>query len=101
MTRKSPQSNLRRVRRKGPVGYNGTPQIHPQNCPFPFDDHHPHLIHPSLDRPLSSPQTASGSNQPFCHNTLLRTDRWGTRMFCTISAPLAMLIESDALIMLV
>jgi len=21
-------------------GYNGTTQIHPQNCPFPFDDHH-------------------------------------------------------------
>jgi len=26
------------------IGYNGTPHIHPQNCPFPFDDHHPHLI---------------------------------------------------------
>jgi len=30
---------------KVPIGYNGTPQIHPQNCRFPFDDHHPHLIH--------------------------------------------------------
>ena len=58
------------------IGYNGTPQIYPQNCPFPFDDHHPHLIHPSLDRPLSPPQTASGSNQTFCHSTLFRqTDR--------------------------
>jgi len=44
------------------------------------------------------PQTASGSNQTFCHSSLLRTDRWAKRMFCTISAPLAMLIESDALI---
>jgi len=21
-----------------------------QDCPFPFDDHHPHLIHQSVDR---------------------------------------------------
>ena len=70
-----PQSNLRRaVCRKGPIDYNGTPQLHPQNCLFPFDDHHPHLIHPSLDRPHSPTRTASGSYQPFCHNTL-RTDR--------------------------
>jgi len=34
---------------KGPIGYNGTPQIHPQNYPFSFDDQHPHLTHPSLD----------------------------------------------------
>jgi len=27
-------------------------------------------IHPSLDRPHSPPQMASGSNQPFCLNTL-------------------------------
>ena len=26
---------------KGPISYNGTPQIHPQNCPFSFDNHHP------------------------------------------------------------
>jgi len=29
----------------------------------------PHLIHPSLDRPHSPSQTASGSNRPFCHST--------------------------------
>ena len=41
------------------------------NCPFPFDDHHPHLIHPSLNRPHSPTiPTASGSIQPFCHSTL-------------------------------
>jgi len=28
---------------------------------------HPHLIHPSFDRPHSPPQTASGSNHPFYH----------------------------------
>ena len=27
-------------------------QIHSQNCPFPFDDHHPYLIHPSLTDPI-------------------------------------------------
>jgi len=43
---------------------------------FSFDDHHPHLIHPSLGRLHSPSQTASRSNQPFCHNTLSRqTDR--------------------------
>jgi len=36
----------------------------------PFRRSPPHLIHPSLDRPHSLPQTASGSNQPFCHSTL-------------------------------
>jgi len=37
---------------------------------LPFDDNHLHLIHPSLDRPYSPPQTASGSIQPFCHSTI-------------------------------
>jgi len=47
-------------------------QNSPQNCPFPFDDNQPHLIHPSLNRPHSPSPTASGSNQPFCHSTLCR-----------------------------
>jgi len=71
----SPRSNLRRAPRKDPIGYNGTSEIYPQNCPFPFDDHHQILIHPFLDRPHSPPQTASKSNQPFRHSSLLRTDR--------------------------
>jgi len=54
-----------------PIGYNGTPQIHPQNCPLTFDDNHSHLIHPSLDRPHSPCQTASGSIQLFCHSTIV------------------------------
>ena len=29
------------LRNKVPIGYNGMPQIHPKNCPFPFDDNHP------------------------------------------------------------
>ena len=48
------------------------------NCPFPFDDHHQYLIHPYRARPHSPPQTASGSNQPCCHCSHVRTDRWAT-----------------------
>jgi len=36
---------------------------------FSFDDHHP-IYTDFLDRPQSPHQTASASNQPFCHNTL-------------------------------
>jgi len=57
----------------------------------------PYLIHPSLDRPHSPPQTASRSNQPCCHNihfpdrqtdrpTDRQTDRWDRRQLCTKSA---------------
>jgi len=46
-----------------------------QNCHFPFDDLHPHLMHPSFDRPHSSPQTASIFNQSFFHNFTHETDR--------------------------
>jgi len=42
----------------------------PQNCPFPFNDHQPPSNTPiPQPTPLTTP-TASGSNQPFCHNTL-------------------------------
>ena len=82
---------------KVPIGYNATPQIHPPNCPFPFDDHHQNLIHPFRARRHSPPQTASRSNQPFCHNTHVRTDEDDE---CSITIPLrsAILIASDALI---
>jgi len=77
--------------------YSGMPKIHPENCPFPFDDHHLHLIHLSLDRPHSPSQTAPGSNQPFCHSTLsgqtdrpsdTQTHRWSrtNRMVSKVSA---------------
>ena len=42
-------------RKKGPTGYSGMPQIHPKNCPFPFDDNHPHLIHHPLTNPTHYP----------------------------------------------
>ena len=85
------------LRNKVPIGYNGTPKIHSQNCPLPFDDNHQHLIHPSLDRPHSSSQTAFGSIQPFCHNTPCgQTDRQIDRPTCSVTwAAYARLIESD------
>jgi len=88
---------------KVPIGYNGTPQILPENCPFTFNDYHFHLIH----SPHSQYQRESGSNQPFCHSTLSRhthTDRPTDRPTDGIgdrSTPLvltlAMLIGSGAL----
>jgi len=83
---------------KVPIGYNGTPQIHPPNCPFPFDDHHQNLIHPYQAQPHSPPQTASGSNQSCCHCSHVRTDRCATWEFSNMSALLAILIDSDVLI---
>ena len=74
----------------------GCPTFTPQNCLFPSTIS-THLICSSLDRPYLPPQTASGSNQPFCHSSHVRTDRWDVRMFSNISALLAILIESDAL----
>jgi len=73
-----PQSNFKRARRSRTTIRNKVPRAlvtigrstFTQNCPFPFDDNHPHLIYPSLDRPHSPRQTASESNQPFCHSTL-------------------------------
>jgi len=81
-----------------PISYNGTPKIHP----FPFDDHHPYLMHPSLDQPHSPSPTGFGSTQLFCHSTLSRhtdrpTDRWSRRKLRNTTA-YARLIESDALI---
>jgi len=57
---------------KVPISYNGIWDAtnSPRNSFLPFVNHHPHLIHPSLDRPHSPSKTASGSYQPFCHSTL-------------------------------
>ena len=40
---------------KVPIGCNGTPEIHPENCSFSFDGHHPYLIHSSFDQPHHHP----------------------------------------------
>jgi len=52
--------NSTQRRNKVPIGYNGTPQIQPTNCPFPFDDHHRNLIHPYRARPHSPVTTPNG-----------------------------------------
>ena len=73
---------------RSPNDYNGTLQIRPKTAPS-LRRSPPHLIHPSLDRPNSPSQTASGSNQPFCHSTLSgqidrQTDRWERRQHVLI-----------------
>jgi len=47
---------LTQLHNKIPTGYNGMPHFYLQNSPFPLDNHHPRLIHPSLDRPHSPPK---------------------------------------------
>jgi len=73
---------------------------HARNSPLPLRHMDFHLTHESLGPPHSPSQTAPGSNQPFRHSSYVRTDRWGGRLFSANSASLAMLIESDALIMI-
>ena len=38
------------------IGYNGMPLVYPQICPFPFDDLHSYLIHPSSTDPTHHPK---------------------------------------------
>jgi len=86
---------------KVPTGYNGMPQIHPKNCPFPFDDNHPYLIHLSINQPHWPPKWHLDPISRFatilCRQTDRPTDRWSRRMFCKMSALLAMLIDSSTL----
>jgi len=76
---------------KVPIGYNGTPQIHPKIA-LPFDDHHPYLIHPSLDRSNSSSQRHPDPISRFAtiqfsdRQTDTQTDRWARQQFNKISA---------------
>ena len=64
-----------------PILYYGTALSPPQNCPFPWGDPDPHLIHGDCGPPHPTCQTASRSVQPFCHNSSAwptdghRTDR--------------------------
>ena len=58
----------------------------PPKLPLPCGRSPFNLIHPSLDRPHPPPQTASRSNQPFCHSTRDRPiDTWDWRQVCTNS----------------
>ena len=72
------------------------PHIYPQNCPFPFDDLHPHLTHPSLDRPHSPPQTSSRStDRPTNKPTDSHTDGIDDK-FVPITPAYALLYYGDA-----
>jgi len=60
----------------------------PPKLPLLFVDKHSHLIDPFLDQPHLPLQTASGSNQPFCHNTLCKlTDRQTGRQMVQANVP--------------
>jgi len=91
---------LRRAQRKGPIGYNGTPQIHP-NLPLPLRQLLPPSNTPISNlTPLITPNGIwiQSSNEPFCHSTLSgHTHRWSRQQIRNISAPLAVVIESDTL----
>ena len=73
---KSSQSHLGRARRcrtimrQSPRWLQWDAPNSPSKLLLPFDDNHLHTVHAYIDRPHSPPQTAPGSNQPFCHNTL-------------------------------
>jgi len=54
---------------ESPIITMACPKFSPK-LPLPLDNHHLHLIHPSLNRPHLPSQTAPGSNQPFCHRLL-------------------------------
>jgi len=71
---------------------------HARNSPFPLRHVDFHLTHECLSPPHSPRQTASTSNQPFCHNSHVRTDRWDKRFLRSISALLSYSDKSDALI---
>jgi len=65
------------------TGCNRVPHIHPQTYPVLLTNHQTQLHVPasSLDPSDLSFQTASISNQPFCHHALIRqaerqTNRW-------------------------
>jgi len=77
-----------------PIQTNGAqmqkmPETMPETAPSPWGTWTPiwHINAWAVGPPHSPPQTASGSNQPFHHNTLCgQTDRWSKRIFRTMSA---------------
>ena len=88
------QSNLGRTMSQSPHWLQWDAPNSPPKLSFPLRWSPPHLIHPSLDRPHSPPQTGSGSIRPCCHSTLsgqtdrptdTQTDRWVRRQVSKIS----------------
>ena len=76
------------LRNKVAVGFNGTPQIHPQNCPFPFNDYHP--IFPSATDPSHHPKRHPNPISHFATvnfpdtQTDWPTNRWDRRQLNSI-----------------
>jgi len=61
----------------------------PPKLPLSFRRSPSHLIHPSLERPHSPPETASRSNRPFFHNSPTgQTDRRTDRGQATVTLTL-------------
>jgi len=90
---------------ENPIGYNGMLHIYPQmpKCPFPFEDYHLNLIHPSLNRPTQNPERHPDIQSTILPQYAFRTDeqidRWDNRQLCTKSAyARALRIVNDALI---
>jgi len=95
-----------------PLVTMGSPKFTPKTAPSPSTITIPSNT-PILDQSHSPPQTVSGSNQPFCHNTLCaltkrqtdrQSDRWTDRPTdrptdgpgeCSVTWVLT--LESDAL----
>ena len=72
---------------KSPLITVGRPQIHPQNCLcFPFDDNYPHLMHQSLDRRHSPPETQPDPLSRFATVHIPDRQIWSRRETCTKSA---------------
>jgi len=73
---------------KVPIGYNGTLQIQPPNCPFSFD------CNPLSNTPVIQPTPLTIPNGTHIHSAVLpqftlrtdlQTDRRPTDMFCSVS----------------
>jgi len=89
----SPQSNLRRAR------CNGTPKIHPQNCSSPSTITTPSNTPIPSPTPLTTPNGIRIQSAVLAQYTFrTHTHRWSRQQVRNMSAPLVMLIESDALI---
>jgi len=68
---RSVQPFLHISRQNIPIVYNEPAFPRPQNCPFPWGDLDPYLIHGSLSPPVSQTQMASQSVEPFLQGSLL------------------------------
>ena len=88
---------------KGPIGYNGTPEIHPQNCPFLSTITTPSNTPISWPTPFNIPngiQIQSAVLPQYTFRTHRHTDRPTHETddrFTSLALTLATLIDSDAL----